>query len=88
MAIYSPTIKKGAGLMPTSAPEVIAFRPPRFSIENSRQRQEHGCVSCVYHVSTHPTAKLWGTRPEDWIWSSYRYYAGYKNVVLTIDIAG
>jgi putative transposase len=59
-----------------------------------RRCYDHNCRSTesvwekVNYCHNNPVKRGLVSKPEDWIWSSYRYYAGYNNVVLNIDIAG
>ena len=58
-----------------------------------RRCYDHNCRSTesvwkkVNYCHNNPVKRGLVSEPDNWIWSSYRYYAGYKQVVLEMDIA-
>ena len=58
-----------------------------------RRCYDHNCRNTesvwekVNYCHNNPVRKGLVARPEDWIWSSYRFYAGYNDAVLKMDIA-
>ena len=49
-------------------------------------RSEEAMWSRVEYCHKNPVLRGLVAKPEDWIWSSYRWYAGDRDVVLRMDV--